>query len=112
MKDEIYREIDRLMNQIKNTTIYKHYVELDLKLSREPTIILLVEEIKQLNKDLVNAEHQKRIKDIEMLEYELEAKTKRLNQLSLYQEYIRACMELSKMIERLNRQMDHFVNGE
>lgn len=112
MKDEVFKQIDVLIDKIKNTLTYTRYIELDAQLSNNLHLVALVHSIKQLNKDLVKAEHQQKIKDIEMLEYELETKIRELYQMPLYQEYIASCKQLSSMIEQINRQMEHFLSGE
>lgn len=110
VNSKIFKEMDNLVNLIKETKIYNNYLTLNNKLEENEHIKNLVNNIKTINKDLVQAEHFGRVNDIIMLEEKLEKITKDLNTIPLYNEYIKACLELSELIDGINSKMNRYFN--
>lgn len=102
MNNKVIDEINNLINSTKDSNIYKEYKDLELKISRNEDIKLLIEDIKSLNKKLVKTP------SID-LEKELKSKEKELNSIPIYAEYKEKIEELNNLLLVIKNKMDNFI---
>ncbi len=102
MNNKVIDEINNLINSTKDSNIYKEYKDLELKISRNEDIKLLIEDIKALNKKLVKTP------SID-LEKELKSKEKELNSIPIYVEYKEKIEELNNLLLVIKNKMDNFI---
>ncbi len=98
MNKEILDKVDEIIKCIENTENYKKYLMLKEKLQSNKEIMLLINEIKLLQKDVV---HHLDKKD------ELKKKLNKLEDYPLYREYNNTLLELNNtytiMENRINK---------
>jgi len=102
MNKDVIDEINSLINSIKESSIYKEYKNLELKISKNKDIKLLIKDIRVLNKKLVKTP------SID-LEKELKLKEKELNDIPLYNEYKEKLDELNNLLLVIKNKMDNFI---
>ena len=102
MNNNVIDEINNLINSIKDSNIYKEYKDLELKISKNEDIKLLIGDIRTLNKRLVKTPSIN-------LENELKLKIKELNDIPLYSEYKEKLDELNNLLLVIKNKMDSFV---
>ena len=102
----INSSLEELFNTIENSTLYKEYLKMKDILSKDKEIKLLIDEIKELEKQATYLEYigDQRYKDIDE---EIKRKADILNNKQVYQEYLNKMEEFnnelaisSKMIEK------------
>ena len=79
--DNIKQDVDHLFNNLKESDIYKDYVKVTDKLHNNKKIMDLINEIKRLQKILVNNKDK-------VVGEELEKLIIKLNEYPLYQSYL------------------------
>ncbi len=104
MNKDIKEEIDVLINKIKSSDIYIKYSDLLNKVNKSETINNLVDEIRNLEKQLV------RTPSIS-LEEKLKIKEKELNEIPLYLDYKEKLIELDNMLLLVKDSFDKFINN-
>lgn len=102
MNNDIIKKIDALITNIKESSEYKNYVSLTNKISNNEDINSLVNEIKQIEKDLVR-------RPSILKEEELKQKEKELNSIPIYLDYKESCDTLNNMLLIIKNRMDKFV---
>ena len=102
----INSSLEELFNTIENSTLYKEYLKMKDILSKDNEIKLLIDEIKELEKQATYLENigDNKYKDIDR---EIKRKADILNNKQVYQEYLNKMEEFnnelaisSKMIEK------------
>jgi cell fate (sporulation/competence/biofilm development) regulator YmcA (YheA/YmcA/DUF963 family) len=102
----INSSLEELFNTIENSTLYKEYLKMKDILSKDKEIKLLIDEIKELEKQATYLENigDNKYKDIDE---EIKRKADVLNNKQVYQEYLNKMEEFnnelaisSKMIEK------------
>lgn len=102
----INSSLEELFNTIENSTLYKEYLKMKDILSKDKEIKLLIDEIKELEKQATYLENigDNKYKDIDE---EIKRKADILNNKQVYQEYLNKMEEFnnelaisSKMIEK------------
>lgn len=102
----INSSIEELFNSIENSSLYKRYMEMNDILSKDNNIKIILDEIKELEKE---ATYLESIGDIKYKDIDEEIKRKAdvLNSNIVYQEYLNSMNEFndelsisSKMIEK------------
>ena len=102
MNNKVIDEINNLVNSIKESSIYKEYKDLELKISKNTDIKKLTDEIKSVNKKLVKTP------SIE-LENKLKVLEKELNNIPLYIEYKEKVEELNNLLLVIKNKIDNFI---
>lgn len=103
MNNKVIDEINNLVNSIKESSIYKEYKDLELKISKNEEIKKLTDEIKSINKKLVKTpsiELENKLKELE----------EELNNIPLYIEYKEKVEELNNLLLVIKNKMDNFIN--
>lgn len=102
MNNVIIEDIEELITSIENSDIYIHYKDVYNRLKENSDIKNLIIDIKKINKSLVLNPSIK-------LEEELNIKTKALNQIPLYQDYLEKQEELNNLLIVVKNKIDIFM---
>ncbi|MBP5684633.1 MAG: YlbF family regulator [Bacilli bacterium] len=76
---EILDKVDDLIHEIETSSDYQKYLKLKEDISNNKELVLLINEVRQMNKDFVHKLVDKK---------ELDKKTDKLNNHPLYREYL------------------------
>ena len=90
--------VDELFCSIENSALYKEYIKIGDILKKDHTIYLLMQEIKDLQKEANYLEENNdiRYKDVENI---IADKVEELNNNKIYQEYLDKMKEFNKLIK-------------
>ena len=106
MNKEILNEVDKIIEYIKDTADYKDYLYLKEKLSNNEKANNLIKEIKNLQKDIVKLELEK--KDITELDNKIQSNLQELNKMPLYVEYTQKQEVLNDMYQIIKSRLDEY----
>ncbi len=104
MNNEIKKEIDILVNTIKDSDEYKKYMDLTNKINNCDDIKRLTSEIKFINKELVKVE------SIELMN-KLKDKELELNSIPLYQDYLESVKQLNYILSLVKDKIDKYIEN-
>ena len=105
--NNLIKEFNELIELIKDSDLYKKYIRLEELVKKSNDINKLVEDIKELQKKIVNLEHKNMsTKD---LEEELNKKKVELNLIPLYNDYTESIDELNNMLLIIKNKFDNFI---
>ena len=90
--------VDELFCSIENSALYKEYIKIGDILKKDHTIYLLMQEIKDLQKEAnyLQENNDIRYKDVENI---IADKVEELNNNKIYQEYLDKMKEFNKLIK-------------
>lgn len=103
MNKELLSCIDIFIDTIKDSDVYKEYLDLSYKVSKCSDINILCKKIKDIEKYLV------RYPSIDK-EEELNKLIDKLNNIPLYQDYKDKCLELNYILSLVKDKFDNFVS--
>ena len=103
MNKELLSCIDIFIDTIKDSDVYKEYLDLSYKVSKCSYINILTKNIKDMEKYLV------KYPSIEK-EDELNNLISELNSIPLYQDYKDKCSELNYILSLVKDKFDNFVS--
>ena len=103
MNKELLSCIDIFIDTIKDSDVYKEYLDLSYKVSKCSDINILTKKIKDMEKYLV------KYPSIEK-EDELNNLISELNSIPLYQDYKDKCSELNYILSLVKDKFDNFVS--
>ena len=83
---EILDKVDEIIKEIENSEDYKKYLKLKEEINKNKNLVLLINEVRQLNKDFTHKLVKKG---------ELDKKTNELNNHPLYREYLNIISEIN-----------------
>jgi len=83
---EILNKVQEIVELIKSSEDYQKYLYLENKMKNHPTIPNIIEEIKKLQKEVVQRESQGL--DISSIEQRLSSLEKELKDIPLYQDFL------------------------
>ena len=89
--DSVKKDIDELFKDIETSSLYKRYIEITRQMSNNKELIKLIDEIKRLQKILVNT-------DDKVIEKELLNLYDKLNSYPIYQSYLETVKELNNIV--------------
>lgn len=107
----IQNKIDELFETIKNSKEYKAYQNIGEVLKNNDEINDLVNEIKKLQQESVRLEEEKNPKYKE-LDKEIEKKVTILNNIPIYQEYLRRMDEFNNIITTSKNNIEQYLNDK
>ena len=105
----IQNKIDELFDTIKNSKEYKAYQNIGEVLNNNEEVNSLVEEIKQLQQESVKLEEENnpKYKEIDKV---IEEKVNTLNNIPVYQEYLRRMDEFNDIIASSKNNIEKYIN--
>ena len=106
MNNKILSEVDKIIEYIKDTDDYKDYIYLKEKLSKNEKANKLINEIKNLQKDIVKLELES--KDITELDNKINNNLQELNKIPLYVEYIQKQEILNDVYQTIKNRLDDY----
>ena len=106
MNNKILNEVDKIVDYIKETNLYKDYIYLSNKLSKHDKANSLIKEIKDLQKKIVNLELNKEY--TKELEDKINSNLDELNKIPLYREFIDKQEELNDMYQTVKNRLDDY----
>ena len=89
--NDIKKEIDELFSDFENSKLYQDYLSIKKQLNNNEEIINIIEEIKRLQKIIVNT------KDLS-IENKLDELNKRLEKYPIYQDYV-------EIVDKINNEL-------
>ncbi|MFV0275021.1 MAG: YlbF family regulator [Bacilli bacterium] len=104
----IFEKIDNLEKEILNTEEYKYYKKVSTKLNNNEFIMNLIEDIKILQKLLVNAKYKKL--DYNSIENEYNEKLKILEDIPLYNQYKDSIENLNNIFINITNIIESSIN--
>lgn len=107
----IQNKIDELFDTIKNSKEYKAYQEVGKVLDNNNEVNNLVNEIKKLQQESVRLEEENNIKYKE-IDKEIEEKVKKLNNIPVYQEYLKRMDEFNNVIAASKDNIEKYINDK
>ena len=105
MNKKLLSCIDIFIDTIKDSDVYKEYLDLSYKVSKCSDINILTKKIKDMEKYLV------KYPSIEK-EDELNNLISELNSIPLYQEYTRRLNDLNDMISYVTYNIEEYINSK
>ena len=103
--EEVNKEVDNLINYIKNTNDYKMCIELKKKMEENTELTDLINNIKQLQKKYIKSNYDALIKK------ELDEKNNELFNIPIYVIYNQHLSKVNKMINYVKDSLnDYFYN--
>ena len=106
MNNKILSEVDKIIEYIKDTDDYKDYIYLKEKLSKNEKANNLINEIKNLQKDIVKLELES--KDITELDNKISNNLQELNKIPLYVEYTQKQEILNDVYQTIKNRLDDY----
>ena len=107
LNKEINNKVDEIINEIENSEVYQKYLSLQKQISSNKELMMLINQVKVLQKDILHKKKEKEDLDIVMDE---------LNSNPLYREYNNTLYEINNtygIIESsLNNYFDKIINQE
>ena len=101
MNKEILNKVDEIINLINESDNYKKYLKLKDMLENNKEIMLLISEIKVLQKDIVHHYEKKEL---------LKEKQKELDSIPLYREYQNTLDELNITYNIIETTLNNYFN--
>ena len=104
----INSSLEELFNTIENSTLYKEYLKMKDILSKDKEIKLLIDEIKELEKQATYLENigDNKYKDIDE---EIKRKADILNNKQVYQEYLNKMEEFNNELSMSSKMIEKYV---
>lgn len=99
-------KLNDIINYIKSSKQYKDYIYLHNKLANNKEAISYINEIKKLQKKIV--QNQSQNNDITILEEEINILLTKLNTIPLYVDYINKQTELNEFYNYLKNTLDNY----
>lgn len=99
VNNEILKEIDFLVEDIKKTSIYQRYQAIKDKMQQNEELMNLIKSYKKLQQELVQYEYNKQEAKVIELEKELQYQKEILMKNPLYSEYIFIQEELNESFQ-------------
>lgn len=109
MNNIILNKIDEIVNIIKNSDEYQRYIEVSKKMKENKEIMILIEEIKDLQKILVKEESLGR--NICNIEQEIDEKLRTLNEYPIYLDYIYLQEDLNNSLNLVKTNIEKYINN-
>ncbi|MDD2203375.1 MAG: YlbF family regulator [Bacilli bacterium] len=106
----INEALDNLVDNIRDSNIYKKYNNILEKVEHNQQINLTVNDIKKIQKKIVKEKYALGNKST-MLEKSLEEKKAVLYSIPLYQDYIEAANDLNDLMKNVNNRLQTYING-
>ncbi|MDD3048615.1 MAG: YlbF family regulator [Bacilli bacterium] len=102
------KEVDILVEQIKNSEIYKNYLHILEQVEASIDINLLIKDIKALQQKAVKEESLNH--NIEAIEDDINTKKDALYNMPLYKDYLEISEELNEVIVGINLKMQKYID--
>lgn len=106
------KQINNILNDIKllilNSKEYIEYSKNEEKLENNLKIKSVINEIKNMQKNIINKEYKKQDKEIE--EFQVQNLFRELNSCSDYNEYIKSARNLNKYITDIKDNFENYFN--
>lgn len=99
--DKILLKIDEIINKIENSEQYKKYLDLKEKINNNHELMILINEVKVLQKDVV---HHLNKKDL------LNNKVAELNNNPLYREYNNTIYEINNLYAIIENNLNNYFS--
>jgi len=103
---EISNKVQEIVNLVKSSEDYKNYIYLENKMKGHPIIPETIEKIKKLQKEAVQKESQGL--DITKIEQNLSSLEKQLEEIPLYQDFLREQEKLNQLFMYIKDTIEQF----
>lgn len=107
--ENLLNKIDDLVDTIKDSKEYKHYLELEDKIKSNKEIMSLIEEVKTKEKAIVNS---KNINDTDSLKRELDHLLSKLDEYPLYVEYIELQEDFNNLFGTIKDKLNNYFEDK
>jgi cell fate (sporulation/competence/biofilm development) regulator YmcA (YheA/YmcA/DUF963 family) len=109
--EKIEREVDELVELIKDEVEYKKYCQLVKLIDNNDEINNLINDIKSLQQRAVNEEYRKNYKETKKIDRILTQKQKLLRSIPLYNEYLYSCEDLDELMTTIKSEMQRYFDN-
>lgn len=92
---KILNKVQEIVDLVKSSEDYQNYLYLEEKMKSHPTIPKMIEEIKKLQKEIVQGESKEL--DITRLEQEISSLESELKEIPLYQDFLTQQEKLNRL---------------
>lgn len=96
---EILYKIDEIINKIEGSELYLKYLDLKEKIDNNKELVMLINEVKLLQKDVVHHLDKKELLNI---------KTDELNTYPLYREYLNVIYEINNTYAIIENDLNNY----
>ena len=107
--ENLLNKVDDLVDTIKSSEEYKRYLELEDKVKNNKEIMSLINEVKDIEKSIVNSKSKK---DTESLKNELDNRLSKLEDYPLYIEYIELQEELNNLFGTIKDKLNNYFEDK
>ncbi len=101
MNKEINNKVDEIINEIENSEVYQKYLSLQKQISSNKELMMLINQVKVLQKDILHKKKKKEDLDIVMDE---------LNSNPLYREYNNTLYEINNTYGIIESSLNNYFN--
>ena len=107
--ENLLNKVDDLVSTIKDSKEYKHYLELEDKISNNEEILSLINEVKSIEKKIVNGKSKD---NTDKLKKELDLLINKLNEYPLYVEYIELQEEFNNLFGTIKDKLNKYFEDK
>jgi len=108
LNNKIIEKAVEIVELIKNSDLYKDYINVSSKMKNNKEIMGLIDEVKEIQKQIVKEEY-KGI-DISSLEYDLNEKLEKLDTYPIYLDYKELQEQLNEEIQMIREKIEKHIN--
>ncbi len=103
---EILNKVQEIVDFVKSTEDYQNYLYLEEKMKKHPIIPKMIEEIKKVQKEVVQRESKGL--DITMLEQDISSLESELKDIPLYQDFLTEQEKLNELFIHIKNTVEQF----
>ena len=101
--EEILNKVDEIINEIEDSEDYQKYLKLKEEINKNKELVLLINEVRQMNKDYTHKLIKKE---------ELDAKNNELNNHPLYREYLNTIATINNEFAIIENTINNYFKGK
>ena len=106
--NDILKDVEELKNKVLNSDEYKNFKKYEQVLDNNEEINAIIDNIKKLQKQIINKEDKNQNIDKEKIE--LETLYKKLDTYSDYNNYINSSKKLNEIITNIQKEFEYYFN--
>ncbi len=108
LQKKLLSELDQLLDDIRASSLYHDFKKVQAQLKKDTEVMLLIQNIKQWQRQIVLTEHGYQKQDVISLEGNITEALTTLEQIPLYTEYVRLQQELDDLIQEITNRINSF----
>lgn len=108
VNNKIIEKVVEIVDIVKNSDLYKDYINVSAKMEKNKDIRDLINDIKRIQKQIVKEEYKGM--DISSLEYDLNEKLEKLDTYPIYLDYKELQEQLNEEIQMIREKIEKHIN--